>query len=480
MSTLPNQPSTLSQPMTDPNDRDCFPPAPTTADEAGLSQDLLIQLVLKTLHFAGELTGVELALRLGLNFSVVEPAVTFLKEQRHCEIAGGTMIGPVSYRYRITDAGRSRASLFLHQNHYVGAAPVPLAQYHRYMSVFWQLRPQRVTRDLVRRAFSHLVLSERLLDQLGPAINAGHSIFVYGPPGNGKTVIAQALRKLLPGQIAIPYALEVEGSIVRFFDPVNHQPVSAVEDEDSTETRRRRDRRWVRCHRPLVTVGGELALDSLDLSYSSSSGFYRAPVQAIANGGVLVIDDFGRQRCSPRELLNRWIVPLESRIDYLTLQTGQKFELPFMVLLVFATNIDPGELVDEAFLRRIHFKVQAENPTAEDFAQIFERCCRDRGIPFERELVDRLLEEYYRPRRIALRGCQPRDLITQALALAAYLDQPRRLTKELLEAACDTYFVNERPARMSGPAALETGPNKTSGACVGEVLEQSAYVQPAA
>ena len=204
-----------------------MPPAPTTPEEAGLSLDLLIQLALKTLHFAGELTGDELARRLGLNFSVIEPAVDFLKTQRHVEIAGGAMIGRASYRFRITDAGRARAALFLEANHYVGVAPVPFEQYRRYMLELPEAAPRTATRDRVRDAFKHLVISQRVLDQLGPAINAGHSMFVYGPPGNGKTVISQAVRKLLDGEIAIPHAIEVEGHIIRFFDPVNHEPVAS-------------------------------------------------------------------------------------------------------------------------------------------------------------------------------------------------------------------------------------------------------------
>ena len=196
----------------------------------------------------------------------------------------------------------------------------------------------------------------------------------------------------------------------------------------------------------MVMVGGELTLEALELSYSPNTGFYRAPVQAVANGGVLVIDDFGRQQVAPRDLLNRWIVPLESRVDFLTLQSGQKFELPFMVLVIFATNIKPADLVDEAFLRRIHYKVFAESPTVAEFTQIFENCCRDRQIPFDRALVLDLLKTYYEPRKIPLRGCQPRDLIDQVLSLSEYLGEPRRLSRELLEAACSSYFVDEREA----------------------------------
>jgi SpoVK/Ycf46/Vps4 family AAA+-type ATPase len=227
---------------------------------------------------------------------------------------------------------------------------------------------------------------------------------------------------------------------------VNHEPVESSEPEQDQglDLGSRHDRRWIRCRRPMVMVGGELTLEALELSYNSSTGFYRAPVQALANGGVLVIDDFGRQQVAPRDLLNRWIVPLESRVDYLTLQSGQKFELPFMVFVIFATNIKPADLVDEAFLRRIHYKVFAESPSVDEFMRIFENCCRARDLSFDRTLVEHLLRTYYEPRQLPLRGCQPRDLIDQALSLAQYQDAPRELTRDLLEAACAAYFVDER------------------------------------
>jgi len=420
------------------------PAAPTKIEETGVSLDLVLQLALKTLHFAGELTGTEWASRLSVRFAVVEPAIELLKTQHHCEIVGGSMLGASSYRYRITDAGRMRAALFLEHSHYVGSVPVPLAQYQKYMRQFEQAAPRTANRERVREAFSRLVISEKVRDQLGPAINAHHSMFVYGPPGNGKTVISQSIRNLLDGDIAIPHALEVEGEIIRFYDPVVHEAIPDQEKhDDGFHAGAGVDWRWVRCRRPLVMVGGELTLESLELVHNPVSGFYRAPVQAIANGGVLVIDDFGRQQCAPRQLLNRWIVPLENRVDFLTLKSGQKFEMPFVVLMVFATNIRPAELVDEAFLRRIHYKVFAESPTVDDFAKIFENYCSERGVPFERSLVDELLQEYFRPRQIPLRGCHPRDLIEQALSLAEYRAEPARLTGALLRAACDSYFVDD-------------------------------------
>ncbi len=421
------------------------PIAPQTLEESGLSLDLVLQLVLKMLHFSGELSGTELSRRIGLAFRVLSPAIDLLKTEQQLMIVGGGFVGGASYRYRITDAGRTRAALFLENSHYVGSAPVPLgAVPTSTCAPFAPRRPAMPRRSGFARAFSHLVISDKVLDQLGPAINAGHSMFVYGPPGNGKTVISQAIRSLLDGDMAIPHALEVEGNIIRVFDPVNHEVVDEDGDDQGITAESAHDRRWIRCRRPMVMVGGELTLASLELSYSPTTGFYRAPVQAVANGGVLVIDDFGRQTCSPRDLLNRWIVPLESRVDFLTLQTGQKFELPFMTLVVFATNIRPAELVDEAFLRRIQYKIFAESPTIDDFTRIFQNNCRDLGATFEAGLIEHLLYDYYRPRKIALRGCHPRDLIKQALSLASYLDRPPHLTPDLVDAACNSYFVDDR------------------------------------
>jgi predicted ATPase with chaperone activity len=327
----------------------------------------------------------------------------------------------------------------------VGKLPVPVRQYIKYMEDFASRDMLRISREHVRAALSHLVVSDHVLDQLGPAISARHSLFIYGPPGNGKTVIAQAIRNILKGQIAIPHALSVDSHIIQLLDPITHDVVPRPPATDSLEYVAPTDGRWELCRRPLVTVGGELTMSALELS-KAGAGFYRAPLQATANGGVLVIDDFGRQHASPRDLLNRWIVPLENRVDYFTLDTGQKFQLPFEVLLVFATNIRPAELVDEAFLRRIQYKVFAQSPTPDEFIEIFEKVCRERRIPFSRLLATTFLEKQLVPRKVQLRGCQPRDLIDHALSLASYLDRPRELTMDLLAAACDTYFVDETEA----------------------------------
>jgi predicted ATPase with chaperone activity len=412
-------------------------------DEAGLTLDLVVQLCLKTLFFAGELTGTDLTHRLGLVFSVIEPALEALKSQRHCEITGGGMLGGSAYRYRITDAGRVRASLFLEQNHYVGRAPVPLEQYRQYMERFGQRRRVGVTREAVRRAFSHLVLPQRVLDQLGPAINAGHSLFVYGPPGNGKTVISQAIRNLLLGEIAIPHALEVEGSIIRLFDPVTHQELPAVEGPLSLETSTDFDERWVRCRRPLVLVGGELTLDQLDVRYSQTLGFYRAPIQTVANGGVLVIDDFGRQLLRPEELLNRWMVPMDRQVDHLVFQTGETLTIPFDLLLVFATNLQPSQLGDEAFFRRIRHKIRISDPDEASFRSILRDVAEQHGLTYDDSTVDHLIRGHYEPHGRPFRGVHPRDIVAMIHDMAKYRNEEPAFTPEWIDRACRSYFIDD-------------------------------------
>jgi MoxR-like ATPase len=428
------------------------PSAPPTLAASGLSRDLLNALILRVLYGATELTGAELARRLGLSFTVIEPCLVYLKDQRQAEVLGGSMIGGPTLRYRLTEAGRSQAVASLDRTLYVGPAPVPLAQYRDYMARAKQAMSPRVSGEQVRAAFFDLVLGDRVLDQIGQAINAGHSMFLYGPPGNGKSLMAQTVRRLLHGTLAIPHAIEVKDQIIRFFDPSIHEPIDAQPEpiDDSTI---RNDQRWVQCRRPMVTVGGELTLSSLGLAFNARSGVYTAPVQALANGGVLVIDDFGRQQSSPRDLLNWWMAPLESRVEYLSLASGEKFEMPFDPFIIFSTNIRPSDLVDEAFLRRIYYKIYVESPTADEFARIFARNCEHRGVRYQPALVEHLFATCYRPRNLELRACHPRDLINQALSLADYLGLERQLSTDLLSRACASYFLDEREA-ISGRRPL--------------------------
>jgi predicted ATPase with chaperone activity len=289
----------------------------------------------------------------------------------------------------------------------------------------------------LQRVFAGLVISPEMLSQLGPAMVSGKPLFLYGPPGNGKTTIALRLGELWDDAILVPYAIFVEGSVIRVFDEISHQ---VVPDPEAAGPERH-DRRWVRCRRPRVLVGGELTLDMLDLAFNPTLKFYEAPLQLKANNGMFIVDDFGRQQITPQELLNRWIFPLENRQDFLRLHTGQKFTIPFDQFIVFATNLEPSTLVDEAFLRRIRSKVKVSHVTPEQYAEIFRLVCAHYGVEFDREAVDYLLSEHYAATQRPLSTCQPRDLLEQILDYSRFNGLTPRLTRENLDRACRTYFV---------------------------------------
>src|ERR1700716_3249056 len=312
-----------------------------------------------------------------------------------------------------------------------------------------------IERERLREGFSHLVINDQVLEQLGPAVNAGKAVFLYGPPGNGKTVIAEGLGRALGGDMYMPHAIDIDGHVMTMFDPINHESLEADAEASSVISIAPRDRRWVRIRRPVVMVGGELTLDMLDLTFNPISKFHEAPIQLKANGGVFLVDDFGRQRIRPEDLLNRWIVPLESRWDYLTLHTGKKFQVPFDVLIVFATNLDPASLADEAFLRRIPYKIPIVDPTVEQFTRIFELNCRRRNLRFHQVMVAYLQRRHYGPYQRPLRACHRRDLLDQVSALCRYQGREPAITRALLDAACDSYFVNGTP--LAAPPASVAG-----------------------
>ncbi len=414
---------------------------PATVAETGLHPDTLAQLMLKTL-IAGEASGTSLADKLRLPYSVLDAMLQHARVEKLVEVRGAAGTGTAGYRYALTDLGRERAGQFLDICRYVGPAPVPLAQYNAYVRACMAARPF-IDRDRLATGFDDLVVSKAMYDQLGPAVNSGKSLFLYGAPGNGKTVVAEGIGRALGSDMFIPHAIDVDGQVITMFDPVNHVPIAGPESSGSVITAAVLDRRWERIRQPVVVVGGELTLEMLDLSFNTISKFYEAPIQMKAIGGVFVVDDFGRQRIPPRDLLNRWIVPLESRVDYLTLHTGRKFEVPFNVFIVFATNLKPESLADEAFLRRIPYKILAKNPTFEEYCQIFELNCRKRGLPFDTVLVEYLDRKYYKPRKLQMRACHPRDLVCQVIDICRYQGREPAITRELLDAACGSYFLEE-------------------------------------
>ncbi|HEX6973183.1 MAG TPA: hypothetical protein VF147_02215, partial [Vicinamibacterales bacterium] len=367
------KPAASTQPMP--------PPPPATIQESGLHPDTLSQLLLKTL-IAGEASGTGLADRLRLPYSVLETLVQHARIEKLVEVRGASGAGSAGYRYALTDLGRDRANQYLDVNRYVGPAPVPLSQYNAYIRACMAARPY-LDRTRLAAGFDNLIVSKPMLDQLGPAVNSGKSLFLYGKPGNGKTVVAEGIGRALGGDIHVPHAIDVDGQIITMFDPVNHISTAQGEAQQSVVTTAAHDRRWEKIRRPVVVVGGELTLEMLDLTFNPIAKFYEGPIQLKANGGVFVVDDFGRQRIPPRDLLNRWIVPLESRVDFLTLHTGRKFEVPFNVFIVFATNLQPESLADEAFLRRIPYKILAKNPTLDEYCRIFEMNCRKRNLAFD-------------------------------------------------------------------------------------------------
>jgi MoxR-like ATPase len=425
-----------------------IPPPITRIEDTGLSALWLQDLALKILYFQGYLSGFKTAEEMALPFAgVVDQILEALKREKFVEVKSSNQmgLGEGSYQYAITGAGIARAREALERSQYAGPAPVPLNIYNE--SILRQsLGRITITNRVIRQALSSLVLNERSFERIGPAINSGTSIFLYGPPGNGKTSIARAIGSMiLRESMYIPFAIYIDGQVVKLYDSVNQQ---LAKDEESgplnpngTRQSTRRDPRWLHIRRPFVVVGGELSLEGLDLVFDDVNKYYEAPFQVKANGGILLIDDFGRQQVRPRDLLNRWIVPLENRIDYLTLHTGRKVEVPFDVLVVFSTNLPPKDLVDEAFLRRLRHKIEIIDPTYEEYREIFKRVAAAKGVTYSDQGLAYLLQDWYIKRGRKLRASHPRDLCDQILDIARYLSVEPAMTNDLLDRAAESYFV---------------------------------------
>ena len=428
------------------------PPPINSVEDTGLSALWLQDLTLKILYSQGFLSGFKIAETIALPFAgVTDNILESLKREKLIEVKssqGG--LGEGSYTYGITQAGVARAREALERRQYSGPAPVPFEVYNE------AIRRQRagrltVTTRTMRQILSQLIISEKTFQKLGPALNSGSSLFLYGPPGNGKTSVARAFGNLALSQVLyVPYALYLDGQVIKVYDQVSHRLVPEGEGGSSSgtgstgnlRTSQRRDPRWVKIRRPFVVVGGELTLEGLDLVYDDVHKYYEAPFQVKANGGILLIDDFGRQQVRPRDLLNRWIVPLENRVDFLTLHNGRKVEVPFDVTIVFSTNLPPKDLVDEAFLRRLRHKIEIGDPSYEEYREIFKRVSSDKRVEYNDQGLAYLLQEWYIKRNRKLRASHPRDLCDQILDISSYLGVPPAMSRDMLDRAASAYFVD--------------------------------------
>lgn len=413
-----------------------LPTIPKSIEETGISFGTLSDLVLKHIYFSGEISGYRLAHLIGLPFpDIIEPIVNSLKRDKFIEVIGGGALGPISMIYKTTEKGDEALNKILDKNMYAGVAPVSINEYIKGVEK-QSIRKEKINKEAIQKKFSDLILEDDIFESIGPAINSGKSLFIYGPAGNGKTAICQRIIRCINEYIWIPYAIEIDGNIIKIFDENNHRPIYKNYEELSLKF----DRRWVLCERPLIMVGGELTLEMLDMTYSNDVKYYEAPFQLKANGGILLIDDLGRQRVTPTSLLNRWIVPLENGFDFLSLITGRKIKFPFDVFVVFATNINPQNLLDDAFLRRIRYKLEIKRPTEKQFREILNLVCKNNKIEYNEEGVNYIIELYKRDNRV-FNACEPLNLIEGIIDIAYYLGIEPSLTPPLIDRSYKNYFA---------------------------------------
>ena len=427
------------------------PIEPESLDETGLAPSTVEQTILRTLYFRGEMYGMDLSNAIGLRFSVIEGIVETLKLSHHIQIKRSMGMGNVGSGLALTESGRELARQYLENNQYAGPAPVPAAQYEELVRKQRQ-RDGWLTKEVLRKALGGMVLTESVLSQMGPAISAGNSLLIYGKPGDGKTYLIESLVNLETAPIFVPYAIECQGNIVQVYDPIYHHLVEDAESEPEAEDEDDAglftndapyDRRWAKCKRPFIVSGGELSMEMLDLRFNATSKVYEAPFQLKANNGIYLIDDFGRQRAAPVEVLNRWIVPMERRQDHLSFLTGGKMIVPFETFLVFSTNLNPADLGDEAFLRRIQYKMLLRSPSEKEFVRIFEEVCASRRLTLSAGTLERFLQRRYRATVKPMRRCHPRDVLQHALNLIHFEKLPYEITDEVLERAFHSCFLDE-------------------------------------
>ena len=424
------------------NQQEVVPPIPESLEDTGISLSLIEQLILKFLYFRGEVMGRDLASLLGLQYSLIDELLETLKRQHHVGIKKSLGMGNSSGIFTLTESGRNLTREYLENNQYAGTVPVPLHQYAEVVRR-QKLAEDWLTPESLKSAFKHLVVEQDILARIGPAVNSNKSFLIYGQPGNGKTALAESLFRVETAPIYMPYAIESQGNIIQLYDPIYHQKIDDSEADSVTLDRDHGyDRRWFQCRRPFIITGGELGMDMLDLSFNKVSKVYDAPFQLKANNGIYLIDDFGRQKASPAEILNRWIVPMERHVDYLSFHAGGKMTVPFEAFLIFSTNLRPDQLGDEAFLRRIQYKMFLRSPGRAEFIQIFERFAESRLLTYDPGVVEGFVEKHYVEKGKRYRRCHPRDVISHAIDLINFEARPKKLTADVLDRAFDSCFTD--------------------------------------